>query len=379
MNSTVNRQFIRLLRQALCGEVAAEEVQDWQGLWKLASRNKLETLLYSAVRSRTDMPQEVRERFEAAWRQDLLRDTRQEYEAERIGAAFKAAGVVFAAMKGLVLKHDYPESYLRYMTDIDFYIQTGDRDKIRQCLEELGSINTTHDCGDVAYDLPGGVHAEFHGRLLYRATGTGVIGYSDWARVDEEKNCLTEEGYALNLIGHMAYNLVTGGLGVRYVLDLWVYRHRHAAQPDWTAVMEQLKKDGLDQVTQNLIDLSEYWFGDGPGSELLDELGAYILEGGLYGLSSRNALSGAGLNGGKAGAVWRQVFRSREEFENRYPWLKRYPFLLPVAWGKRAVYTLTHNRKMVKQWSASLKQTSSSQIKEQAARLERFGFRSCDE
>lgn len=374
MNTKQDRQFIRLLRQALCGDVGELRIEDWQRIWKLAAKNRLESLIYSVARNRFDLPQEVKDRLAAAWQRDVIRDTRQEYMITRIDAVFRESGISFAPMKGVILKHNYPESYLRFMTDIDFYIQTSDRSRIERCMEILGATSTSHDCGDIAYNLPGGVHAEFHGRLLYKSTGTGVVGYSDWTWVDEEKNCLTEEGYALNLIGHMAYNLATSGLGVRYVLDLWVYRHRHTPQPNWDEVMVQLKKDGLDRVAQNLIDLSECWLGIGEYTPVLEELEEYIFGGGLYGLSSRNALSGAGLNGSKFGAVWRQVFRSREEFENRYPWLKRYPILLPVAWGKRAVYTLTRNRKIVERWSTSLKEVSSSEIKEQAVRLRRFGF-----
>ena len=139
--------------------------------------------------------------------------------------------------------------------------------------------------------------------------------------------------------------------------------------------MEQLKKDGLDEVAQNLLDLSEYWFGNAAGSTLLDELSAYVLEGGLCGLRLRKTLSAAGFQGGKLGAVKAQVFRSREEFENRYPWLKKHPYLLPVAWVMRGAKSLRIHREAMGQWTEQLKKNDRKQVAEQKARLRRFGFK----
>lgn len=215
---------------------------------------------------------------------------------------------------------------------------------------------------------------EFHGRLLYRAEATGVICYSDWSRMNGDENRLTEEGYALNLIGHIAYNTAHAGCGARFILDLWVYRHKHQQQPDWTAVMQQLRLDGLERIAQNLLDLSEYWFGNGNGSPLLDELGTYILEGGLYGLAKRETLSNAGLNGGKFNAIRAQVFRSKNEFYNRYPWLKKMPYLLPVAWGMRGFHSLRTHRQEIGKWFKHLDQSDQQEIEEHGERLQRFGI-----
>lgn len=371
---SASHQLILLLRRAVCGGELPDEPLQWEELVRLSALHKVESILYYAVKDVEEMPDEAKRALQKAWVCDIARDTRQEYTANRIRASLQAAGVIFAPMKGLLLKYDYPLPHLRYMSDIDFYIRTGDRAKIKQCLMELGATRENDDCGDIAYDLPGGVHAEFHGRLLYRAGTGGVLGYPDWKQVVQEKNRLTEDGYALNLIGHLAYNLSRSGLGVRYILDLWIYRHRHEPQPDWEKVMTQLKQDGLDQVAQLLIDLSEYWLGDGRATPVLEELEQYILESGLYGFSERGALSEASFNRGKAGAVWRQVFRSREEFQNRYPWLRECPFLLPAAWVMRAVKSLTSHRTFIEQWVRQLRQTPKAEIKAQKERLKRFGF-----
>lgn len=372
--TAVYRQFVALLRCGGCGGEMPAGPFDWESILYLAKRHRVEGLLHFALKNAEEVPDAVRERLQNEWRRALVQDARQEHDARLIGDALATQQIPFAPMKGLVLKNDYPSRELRWMSDLDFYILPEDRERIHAVMESLDAVVASTDSGDINYAMPGNVCVEFHGMLLYRAGSGGVGGYSDWSRVMANENRLTEEGYALNLIGHVAYNLAHAGCGARFILDLWVYRHKHPSQPDWNKVMDRLKQDGLDHIAQNVLDLSEYWFGDGLGSELLDELGAYVLEGGLYGLRKRDALSSAGFHGGKLGAIRTQLFRSRDEFENRYPWLKKYPFLLPVAWVMRGAKSLQTHRVAMGRWTRQLNQNNGKEIEEQKARLKRFGF-----
>lgn len=370
----VYEQFINMLRCGVCGSQLPQDSYDWNEILRLAHIHRVEAILWYALRERKDVPAEIQKKLKACWDLEIVRDVRQDYASEQIRKKFQEQKIDFAPMKGLVLKLDYPFPHMRYMSDLDFYVQTGDRSRIHSCMEQLNAVVSGTDSGDVNYELPGRVQLEFHGRLLYRAEATGVICYSDWSRMNGDENRLTEEGYALNLIGHIAYNIAHAGCGARFILDLWVYRHKHQQQPDWTAVMQQLKADGLERIARNLLDLSEYWFGGGKGSPLLDDLGTYILEGGLYGLASRETLSDAGLNGGKLSAIKVQVFRSKEEFQNRYSWLKNHPYLLPLAWGMRGIHSLKTHRKEIGRWVRRLNQNDSKEIWEQRDRLRRFGI-----
>lgn len=367
-------QFISMLRCGVCGGQLPQDSFDWNEILWLARIHRVEAILWYALRDREDIPEEVRKKLKDCWDREIVRDMRQDYAAEQIRTAFESKGIVLAPMKGLVLKHDYPFPHMRYMSDLDFYIQSTERTRIQRCMEQLGAKISGTDSGDVNYEMPGRVQVEFHGRLLYRTDSTGVICYSDWSYMKVGENRLSEEGYALNLIGHIAYNIAHTGCGARFILDLWVYRHRHTQQPDWSAVIQQLKGDGLEKIAENLLDLSEYWFGDLEGSPLLDELGTYILEGGLYGLSTRETLSNAGLGGGKLKAIKSQIFRSKDEFHNRYPWLKKHPYLFPVAWGMRGIHSLKTHRKEIGRWVKQLNQNDSKEIQEHRNRLKRFGL-----
>lgn len=341
---------------------------DWAALWKLAKKNHLETIVYTA------MPPEEGEAVKAEFFRMAGRSVRQEHLLGEIEKALSREGVPYALMKGSVLKYDYPEMHYRFMSDMDLYIRPEDRTRIRRAMESIsGSLSGT-ESGDHQFVFPGGLGVEFHGRLLYRRTKQGIENYPDWSFVDESRNRLTEEGYALNILGHAVYDLSRSGPGIRYILDLWVYRNRRPAQPDWEIVRQRLRADGIERAAQNLLDLSEYLFGSGEETELLGEMADYILAGGLYGDARRGAAAEAAKAGSRAMAIPRQVFRTRTEYENRYPWLKKYPLLLPAAWVMRMTASIRGNRGRIKAWLAGMKTVSKSSADDLRETLTRFGL-----
>jgi len=262
---------------------------------------------------------------------------------------------------------------MRFMSDMDFYIKPEERQIVKTLIESIGGAAAHTDSGDDSFAFFNQLGVEFHGRLLYRRTDKGIENYPDWSFVDESRNRLTEEGFALNLIGHAVGDLFKGGPGIRYILDLWVYRHRHSPQPDWDFVFNRLKQDGIYKPAENLLNLSEYLFGEGEETELMKEMAEYILGGGLYGSSKRATASEAARTGGGVKAVLHQVFRNRTEYENRYPWLKKYPALLPAAWVLRISKTLKVHKGAVKSWMKRMKNVDKADVEKQKEMLRKFG------
>lgn len=256
------------------------------------------------------------------------------------------------------------------MADLDFYIRPEDRPEIRAAMEGIGGKFNGVESGDEQFLFLGTVGVEFHGRLLYRRTNAGIESYPVWQFVEPETDRLTEEAYALNLIGHAVHDLAGSGPGIRYILDLWIYRNRHSPQPDWQVVDEKLRADNIHEAAHNLLDLSEYLFGEGEETPLMVEMAEYVLQGGLHGNYKRGLVSQAA--GGFP--LLKQVFRNRKEFENRYPWLKNYPFLLPVAWGMRLVTSLRSHREVIGRWRKDTSRLNREEIAAQRARQMRFGL-----
>ena len=363
------QDFLSILRSVVCRDgTEIPENANWDKIWKLARYNHLETVAYMAA------PDEQKARLKNIYLNMVARTVCQGHLLEEIESVLTAENIHYGLQKGSILKHDYPELAFRFMSDMDIYIRPEDRTAIRTAMESIGGVLLGKESGDEQFLFENRLCVEFHGRLLYRNTKYGIENYPDWQFVDEKSNRLTEEGYALNLIGHAVGDLAKSGPGIRYILDLWVYRHRHQPQPDWDAVMDRLRQDGIADAANNLLDLSEYLFGDGAGTEQMKEMTEYILIGGLYGDSTRSTATEAARAGGKGKAVVRQIFRNRTEFENRYPWLCKHPYLLPVAWVLRIIDSLRRNRNRINSWIADIKNTNTEEIKRQEEKLKRFGL-----
>lgn len=244
INNTTDSAFLHLLRLSPGTDAALPAHVDWPGVWSLACRHHLEAMIAEAAEACPDVPENIRAQMKAAVYQMIARTARQSYWLEKLETQLKAAGVPYGIMKGGVLRGDYPKAYYRFMSDIDFYIRPEDRPAIRSAVGAIGGVMKDVDSGDDSFLLGGEVGVEFHGRLVYRNNRGTFESYPDWALVNADKNRLTEEGFALNMIGRAVYDLTDAGLGVRYVLDLWIYRNRRTPPPDWAAVEERLRADG---------------------------------------------------------------------------------------------------------------------------------------
>ena len=189
--------LIAILRAMVCGDgTAVPPDADWPALWALAQRNHLETVVYKA------MPEEIAAPLTGDYYDFVIRAGQQGLLLEQIGQALQKAGIPFAPQKGSILRNDYPQPQFRFMTDLDLCIRPEDRAAVRAAMAGIGGVLHGSESGDDQFRFPGGLGVEFHGRLLYRKTGNGIENYPDWSFVDVQHNRLTEEGYALNLIGH---------------------------------------------------------------------------------------------------------------------------------------------------------------------------------
>ena len=385
MNAS-QKNLIRILHCVVCfNQTIVLRGIEWRKLWNLACKNHLEILVFQVARdNHLQVPAELYQQMQRKFYETTARDAKQIRCLEQIEEALNGKGIPYAPQKGSILRYDYPKTNLRFMSDLDIYVRPEDRTLIRETIEGIGGVFRGTESGDEQFLVQGTVGVEFHGRLLYRKGSDGAIeNYPCWELVDVTKNRLTEEGFALNLIGHAVYDLSNGGPGVRYILDLWIYRHRHAPQPDWNAVDEWLKKDGIYEAAHNLLDLSEYLFGDGKEREvlladparheLMVEMADYILDGGLHGDARRGMAAEVARAGGRSSAAARQFFRNRKDYENRYPWLKKAPLLLPVAWGMRACKSLKTHGSVIRRWRKDVRSVSKEEVRAQKDRMKRWG------
>ena len=378
----------KLLIGTLAQAVAKKPLQmpdtvDWQLFRYLSHIHGVEPLVYQGLQDAgiwAQVPEDLQNFYSAAYMQAIYRDAQFSHIQSKLQTLLTEAGVPHIFLKGACLKKDYPVPALRTMCDIDVLVHTEDYQKIDKVALSLGGVPEAGDGNHHNYSFPGGAQVEFHPNLLHHSTPVAAAINPGWqyARTDCP-GCsmeLTEEGFYLNIICHLADHFVRGGVGVRFVLDVWVCRHLRQTQPDRSFVEHELARFGLLKFTQNLEALAENWFGRGESSALLEELGEYFLTSGSHGISDRAMLNAVTLSdgGNRRSALLGKIFYPKAELEDRFPWCKGKPYLLPAAWCVRAFRAVTQHGDLILKWSKDTGKIKKEEIDENRDKLRRFGI-----
>ena len=378
-----SKLLIGALRRSVVGtsEYLSLEV-DWGQVLRLAKMHMLLPMLYDGLRKSAkdweQVPEGAKTILHQAFLQAVYADTQLAAVKQQLTMQLSAASIPHIPLKGTVLKENYPEPSLRTMCDIDILVHTKDFPQIDKIAKALGGIPGHSDGNHRNYSFSGGVEVEFHPNLLHQDTPVGTQINPGWQYADPKNpSKLTEEGFYLNTICHLANHFVAGGVGVRFVLDVWVNRHLRKPEADRTIVEKELEKFGLLEFTRKIEDLAELWFGEGKSTLLLEELGEYILTSGSHGHSDRAILNAVSLSAGgtRTSALLGKVFYSRAEMEDRFPWCEGKPWLLPAAWCARAFKAVTKRGLLILQWSKDTGKVTDAQVAAQKEKLARFGIK----
>lgn len=355
---------------------------DWEELLRLAKGHMLLPLLYDGLQKAgvwEQVPQNVAKTLEKACIQAVYQDAQMEYCRQKLEAKLKEEKIPYVFLKGAVLKYDYPDPSLRTMCDMDVLVRTENYPQIDRIAQDLRGEAGHSDGNHRNYHFPSGVEVEFHPNLIHQDTPVGTDINPGWQYTEQTPDGIrmTEEGIYLNTLCHLANHFVLGGVGVRFVLDVWVNRHLRKEPIDREKVENELSAFGLLDFAKNIEALAECWFGAGESSPLLEELGEYILTSGSHGRTDRAVLNSVTLSkgGSRASALWGKIFHSRAEMEDRFPWCKGKPLLLPIAWCVRAFRAVTKRGKLIFHWSKETSKVTKSQAKAQKEMLTRFGIR----
>lgn len=276
---------------------------------------------------------------------------------ERICAAFEAAGVSHMPLKGAVLKSIYPAPEMRTMGDADILIRVDEYDRVKTVMQSLGFAFDKESDHEYIWRNATGLVIELHKRLIPSYNEDYFAYYGDgWRKAHPAagwtyRHEMSPEDHFIYLFTHLAKHFRDQGVGVKYVVDLYVYR-RHYTHLDMAYITRELEKLRLRAFFENVMALIDVWFCGAAGNEVTDYLGGRIWADGVYGKPQLNALSeGVKLSKttGDTGAVkarkkWRLLFPPYKQMCLRNPVLKKWPILLPFLWIRRLVNAFLHRR-----------------------------------
>lgn len=283
-------------------------------------------------------------------------------------------GLYPIVMKGIICRDIYPQPEHRPSVDEDILIDPDDIMAYHEALLAYGltPVRSEEDVekpDEVSYEnKETHLYIEVHKNLFSRDSAAysnlndcfeGAMGRSVCQNIyGMTFRTLGHTDHLLYLVLHAFKHFLYSGFGIRQVCDIMLFSEIYRDRIDWMTVRKQLTEvrafdftraiyriGSLYLVKENSI--QEYlsgWDIDGVDEKpLLKD----ILDGGLYGASTMTRLHSSNMtlqamaNNGKGSAsakgVLRAAFAPLSYMQTRYSYLKKKPFLLPVAWIQRAV------------------------------------------
>ena len=358
-------QFLHIAKAAISGGDLPAEKVDWPAIFTLANQQKLLPILFEATR-KTPAAAENAALFAAVKQQVIAQVLHQTVRASAFASLYqtlRAAGLHPVVVKGQLCSRLYPLKDHRISADDDLYIPDAE---FMACHEQLLANGLTTDtpadefatADEVSYtksDSP--LYIELHRHLFDSAEDA----HDELNHFFTDINPVEMDGFLgmpphehlLYLLLHAYKHFVRSGIGARQFCDIGLWARAYHAEIDWQRLHEQCESvhaatfaAAAFRIARDDLgiefDLPAPWDGSIDVEPLLHD----SLCGGVYGSNDLTRLhsSTVTLNAVKASrtgeksSVLRTVFPKREYLERRYPYLRKRPYLLPVAWAQRLAH-----------------------------------------
>ncbi len=356
----VDFQLIKVLK-CLLNENASEKpnIDNWKELVASARKNGMLPCLayyYSLLPEAEKTDNEITEFFKKVLVQSTVLSVKQLASVDEICSAFEKNELYCLIAKGTKTKTRYPNEVLRSMGDIDLLYKPQQHKEVYSLMTELGFGDYQEGRKNDTYTRNKFIIVEAHRQLV--SSESRFSDYLDkvWERAvpcngqSYNYEMSLEDEFIYNII-HLYEHFKDGGVGVRFVMDIWVYNHLEMNREYLNKELESL--DLLELYT-TFSRLSEFWFGEGERDELLEKLGDFIFSSGIFG-NRENVASLAVDDGGKLKSLIKSCFPNLKAMASMFPWLEKYPILLPFAWVLRIFRSLTKRQKTVKTQLTNIK------------------------
>lgn len=363
--TTTETQFLHIAKTAISGGDLPVEKVDWPAIFTLANQQKLLPILFEAVR-KTPAAEENAALFAVTKQQvigQVLNQTVRSAEFADLYRKLRTAGLHPIIVKGQLCSRLYPLKDHRISADDDLYIPDAEFITCHEALLANGlttdtSVDELNTADEVSYTKKGSpLYIELH-RHLFDSSEDAHDElnhfFADLKPVEIDGFlAMTPHEHLLYLILHAYKHFVRSGIGLRQFCDIGLWAREYHTEIDWQRLHDQCASVHAATFAAAAFHIARDYLGinfDLPApwdaSVDVEPLLHDTLCGGVYGSNDYTRLhsSTVTLNAVKASrtgeksSVLNTVFPKREYLERNYPYLKKHPYLLPVAWVQRIAH-----------------------------------------
>ena len=363
--TTTETQFLHIAKAAISGGDLPAEKVDWPAIFTLANQQKLLPIVFEAARKMPAAKENVA-LFAVTKQQvigQVLNQTVRSAEFSDLYHKLRSAGLHPIVVKGQLCSRLYPQTDHRISADDDLYIPDVE---FMACHEQLLANGLTTDtpvdelatADEVSYTKNGSpLYIELHRHLF----DSSEDAHDELNHFFADLNPVEIDGFLampphehlLYLLLHAYKHFVRSGIGLRQFCDIGLWARAYHSEIDRERLHEQCESVHAATFAAAAFCIAREYLGidfDLPtpwdASIDVEPLLHDTLCGGVYGSNDLTRLhsSTVTLNAVKASrtgeksSVLRTVFPKRAYLERRYPYLKKSPYLLPVAWVQRLAH-----------------------------------------
>lgn len=349
------RILTEALKHQLKGEVYSfPEDTDFSKLHRLAERHKVTSLVAQSVVKCDFAPSQIKAVFQKEAFRCAARYAAQEKEMQELSVVFSEAEIKHCFLKGTKVARFYDDPDMRFMLDMDVYVEPGKFSEAEKILADRGyELNNFEDEKDKGLVKKPFLNIELHKELKYDYDK----GY-DYYKGAFQRMESSDGGYSLNMtnedfyvyiLSHTAHHFESAGTGIKSIVDHYYLKNRLKPLCDEDKLNSELEKIGLLVFSSKMDQMADYWFSDKETTEDMKETADFIILSGVFGNEVNYYLSGVikGDYGEKKSSYFlRRLFLPYRLMKDRYPILKKLPFLLPLLWVVRFFASISKSKEI---------------------------------
>lgn len=312
----------------------------------------------------------------------LRKSEGQMRQVRKVFDAFEAHQIDYMPLKGCIMKQLYPAPELRSMGDADILIRIEQYSQIVPIMESLDFQEVKESDHELVWQNKE-LFLELHKRVIPSYNKDFYAYFGEGWQLAE---CRSGSRYAMRaedemvfLFTHFAKHYRDGGIGYRYVTDLWVFRNANPNM-DEEYIRATLEKLYLAEFYENILRLIDVWFADAPTDEKMDYMTDFIFASGSWGVGQSRTLANAVKNKQRSGVlaklryVWSILFPPVVVLSRKYTVLKKHPWMLPLVWLIRPFYKVLFEVKSLKRQKDNLGVLTKEEIRHRREMLNFVGL-----
>ena len=347
----------------LAPDAARAEAMDLRALYETAQRHMMTAITAMALESAGIRDPDFTQEKGKAVRKNAALDV----ERAAILARFEEAGIWYMPLKGALLKELYPKYGMRQMSDNDILVDPDRAGDIRAIMEDRGF--SVEDFGRNNHDIYRKApiyNYEMHTELFDRRHTPELYAYYHDVKKRLVKDAdngfgyhFTDEDFYLYMIAHDYKHYSHAGLGLRSLLDTYVYL-RAKPELDLGHIAAEAEAFGAGTYERLQREAALALFSGGELSPEAAEVVAYMTDSGVYGTPEQLHRSSVVRNLAAAGSegkyFLRRLFPPASVLRKALPTLDRHPWLIPFYSVWRLIHAALFRRDVIRREVGILKE-----------------------